>query len=233
MKSPQKTARMAGLLYLILAPLGIMGLIYVSATMVVDGDAAATINNILANESMYRLSIFAALITQVVNVFVVLFLYKVLQPVNKNIAALMVIFILLGAPIAMLSEAFRYAVLLLVDHAETVTSLSGVQLETAVSVSLDLYETGIMIATIFWGLWLFPMGYLVFKSGYIPKLIGILLMIGCFGYLADVVVFFFFPESGLAISQYTFIGEILLPLWLLIKGVNVERLEQWTIKPAF
>ena len=233
MKSPQKTARIAGLLYLSMVPLGILGLLYLNASILVPGDAVATIENILANESMYRLSIFTALVTQVVNVFVVLFLYKVLQPVNRFGGVLMVIFILLGAPIAMLSESMRYAALLLIENAETVLSLNVEQLQAAVMFSLEMYEVGIMIATIFWGLWLFPMGYLVFKSNYIPKIIGILLMIGCMGYLLDSILFFLFPEYAFTVSQYTFIGEVLLPLWLVFKGVNEERLEQWSVQPAF
>jgi hypothetical protein len=86
---------------------------------------------------------------------------------------------------------------------------------------LDLHEYGILIATIFWGLWLLPLGYLVFKSGYIPRILGVLLIIGGFGYLIDFVVFFIFPNFEVSIGQFTFLGEILLPLWLLIKGVNI------------
>ena len=83
-----------------------------------------------------------------------------------------------------------------------------------------------MIAHIFWGLWLLPMGYLIFKSGYIPRILGVLLIIGGFGYLIDFVTFLLFPDFEVTIAEFTFIGELLLPLWLLFKGVDVARWEK-------
>lgn len=102
--NPNKTARIAGFLYLLLAPLGVLGIMYIPSTLFVPGDTAVTASNIMANESLFRLGIVSALLVQVIIIFVVLFLYKLLKPVNKNMARLMVIFILLGAPIAMLNE---------------------------------------------------------------------------------------------------------------------------------
>jgi hypothetical protein len=224
MNSINKTARITGALYLLLLPLGILGILYVPAALIVPGDAPATANNIMANEALFRLSIVSALLIQVVNIFVVLFLYKLLEPVNKNMARRMVMFILLGAPIAMLNELNRGAVLLLLHSADQSYAL--------MTLFFELHEYGITIASIFWGLWLFPMGYLVFKSNYIPKIIGILLMIGCFGYLIDSFTFLLFPNWGVTISQFTFIGELLLPLWLLVKGVNVKQWEKRTFQPA-
>jgi Domain of unknown function (DUF4386) len=92
-----------------------------------------------------------------------------------------------------------------------------------VTLSLDLHLAGINIAQVFWGLWLIPMGLLVFKSGYLPRIIGVLLIIGGLGYLTDSFTFFLLPNFDVTVSQFTFIGEVLLPLWLLIKGVNVEQ----------
>lgn len=222
--NPNKTARIAGALYLLLLPLGILGLIYVQTTLIIPEDAATTASNILAHESLFRLSIVSALLIQIVNLFVVLYLYKLLKPVNENMARLMVMFLVLAIPIAMLTEANRVAALLLLHTADPSPTLAAL--------FLDLHEVGIQIASIFWGLWLFPMGYLVFKSNYIPKIIGILLIIGCFGYLADAFVFFLIPNFDILISQYTFIGELVLPLWLLIKGVNVTQWEKFTLQPA-
>jgi hypothetical protein len=224
MNSINKTARIAGALYLLLAPLGILGILYVPNTLIVDGNLVTTANNILANESMYRLSMLSALAVQIVNLFVVLFLYKLLKPVNKNVGRLMVIFLFLGIPIAMLNEVNSAATLLVIQGTNPAYDL--------MALFLKMHEYGIQIAGVFWGLWLFPMGYLVFKSTYIPKIIGILLMIGCFGYLLDSVLFILAPELGVTVSQYTFIGEIALPLWLLIKGVNVNKWEKQTLKLA-
>ena len=232
MSSINKNARVAGLLYLLLVPLGLFSILFGSAALIVPGDAAATAVNILASESVFRLGIVSALLVQVVNIFVVLALYKLLQPVNKTMAALMVIFILIGAPIAMLNELNRFAVLLLLHGTDALAIFTTDQIQALVPFFLDLHELGISIAGVFWGLWLFPMGYLVFKSGFLPRIIGILLMIGCFGYLIDSFAVFLFPNANVQIAPFTFWGEILLPLWLLVKGVNVAQWEKQALEPA-
>jgi hypothetical protein len=197
----------------------------------VPGDAATTANNVLASESLFRLGVVSALITQTVQILLVLALYKLLKPVNRNLALLMVIFILLGVPIAMLNELNHFVVLLL-SGADYLTVFTADQLQALVPLLLDLHEHGIMIAHIFWGLWLLPMGYLIFKSGYIPRILGVLLIIGGFGCLIDFVTFLLFPDFDVTIAEFTFIGELLLPLWLLIKGVDVEQWEKRALESA-
>ena len=228
--SPLIYARVAGFLYLTMVPLGFFGN-YGHSMLIVPGDAATTVNNILASASLFRLSIMSALMVQIVNILMVLVLYKLLKPVNRNHAVLMVIFILVAAPIAMLNELNQFAALLLLSGVDYLTAFEAGQLQAQVMFFLDLHEHGIKVAFIFWGLWLFPMGYLVFKSGFLPKILGVLLIIGCFGYLLDSVRFFFFPSFG-PIVNYTFWGELLLPLWLLIKGVNVEQWEKRVLESA-
>lgn len=213
--NPNRTARLAGLLYLLLAPIGALGILYVPNTLIVAGDMAATASQIVSNEAMFRLSMVSALLAQLVNIAVVLTLYKLLKPVNRTMAGLMVLFSLLAVPIAMLNEVNHAAALLLAQGAEQSPAL--------MALFLELHEYGIQIAGIFWGLWLFPMGYLIFKSTYLPKFIGVLLMIGCVGYVADALVFLLYPALGVTFSEYTFVGELVLPLWLLVKGVNVQR----------
>ena len=231
MNSINKTARIAGILYLSLVPLGFLGM-YFSSRLIVPGDAAITASNIMTSEPLFRLGILSALLVQVVNIFVVLALYKILKPVNKYMASLMVIFILLGVPIAMLNELNQFIVLLLVHGAKTLTLFTADQLHALVPLFLDLHGLGISIAGIFWGLWLFPMGYLVFKSGFLPRILGIMLMIGCFGYLIDSLAAFLFPNFGVNIALFTFWGEVLFPLWLVIKGVNVLKWEKMEIESA-
>src|SRR3990172_6962462 len=230
--NPNKTARVAGFLYLITAPLALFGIIYVPSTLIVPGDAATTASNIMASESLFRLGIVSALIYQTVFILVVLVLYKLLKPVNKNYAVLMVIFILVAVPIAMLDELNRLAALLLLSGSDYLTVFKANQLQALVPLFLDLHEHGINIATLFWGLWLLPMGYLVFKSGFLPRILGVLLIIGCFGYLIDFFTFFLFPNFDAKISGFTFWGEVLFPLWLLIKGVNVEQWDKRALESA-
>ena len=186
----------------------------------------------MASESLFRLSFVCDLISQVIFLFLVLFLYKLLKPVNKNLASLMAILALVGIPIAMLNLLNELAPLLLLSGVDYLTAFEAGKLHALVMLFLDLYEIGFYIAMIFWGLWLLPLGYLVFKSGYLPRILGILLIIGGFGYLIDVVIFFLFPNIDASIKAFTFIGEVLFPLWLLIKGVNVEQWEKRALEPA-
>lgn len=226
--NPNKVARIAGFLYLAMAPLGFFGM-YGHSNLIVSSDVAATINNIIASESLFRLSIMSALIVQIINILLVLVLYKLLKPVNRNYAVLMVVFILVAVPITTLNELNQFAALILLSGADFLFVFESEQLHAQVMFFLNLHEYGIKIASLFWGLWLLPMGYLVFKSGFIPRILGILLIIGSFGYLIDCIAFFFFPHFK-PIVLYTFWGELLLPLWLLIKGVNVEQWENRAIE---
>jgi hypothetical protein len=230
-KEINKTARIAGVLYLLVAVLGIINGMFGPSNLIVPGDAATTVNNIRASESLFRLGVVNDLIAQTVGILLVLVLYKLLKPVNKNLALLMVIFALVSIPIVMLNMLSQFAALLLLSGADYLTAFAADQLQALVMLFLDLHEHGFFIAHIFWGLWLFPMGYLVFKSGYIPRILGVLLIIAGFGYLIDFVTFFFFPSFG-PIKMFTFIGELLFPLWLLIKGVNDAQWEKRALESA-
>lgn len=226
MNSIQKTARSAGLLYLALAALSAFGLVYVPSMILVPGDAAATASNIVTSELLFRLGFVSNLVAFTVNIFVALLLYKLLKPVNKGIASIMVLLILMGLAIGMLNELNQFAALLILD-AGNLTAFTVAQSQALASLFLAIYEHGFTIAHIFWGLWLFPMGYLIFRSGFLPRVIGVLLAIAGLGYLVDFTLFFLFPDVAVSVSNFTFVGEVVLIFWLLIKGVNVE---QWEIR---
>lgn len=230
--SPLVYARVAGFLYLLLIPFSLFGIMYVPSSLVVPGDAATTASNIMASEGLFRSAIVSHFIGQTIFIFLPLVLYKLLKPVNKNHAVLMVVFVLIGVPIAFVNELNHFAALILLSGAEYSTAFETDQLHAQVMFFLDLREHGVLITQIFWGLWLFPLGYLVFKSGFLPKILGVLLMIGCLGYLVDFLTFSLFPDFDATISQFTFVGELLLPLWLLFKGVNVEQWERRALESA-
>lgn len=230
--SIQKTARLAGFLYVLIIPLSVFGFLYVPSRLIVPGDAAATANNIVASEGLFRSGIVSWLIGQTIFVVLPLVLYKLLKPVNKMHALLMVIFIMLAIPIAFINEINHLAVLVLLSRADYLKAFQADQLQAQVMFFLDLHAQGIGVAQVFWGLWLFPLGYLIFKSGFLPKILGIVVMIGCFGYLIDSAIFFFLPNIDAKVSQVTGLGEILLALWLLIKGVNVEKWEKCALESA-
>jgi hypothetical protein len=222
-KSPMFYARLAAVLYLVMVPLGFVGIIYVPSTLIVDGDPVKTVANIIESESMFRIGILAALLIPVVNTALVFTLYRILRPANKLLAQAMVVLILLAVPIAMFNEINNAHVLQLVSGADYLDVFDTEQINAQVMSALDLHESGIFIASLFWGLWLLPMGYAIVISGYIPKVLGYLLLIGGIGYVLDAFIYFLVPDANFEMSTYTFIGELLLPLWLLIKGVNVER----------
>jgi hypothetical protein len=158
--NPNKTARIAGFLYLLHAVFAFFSMMYVPSILIVPGDAATTANNIMASESLFRIGSVSDLIAQIIFILLVLVLYKLLKPVNKNHALLMVIFALVGVPIAMLNLLNQFAALLLLSGADYLTVFTADQLQALVMLFLDLQKHGVFIAQIFWGLWLFPLGYL-------------------------------------------------------------------------
>jgi Domain of unknown function (DUF4386) len=226
--SPLVRARVAGFLYLIANLFAPFTLLYLPSRFIVSGDAAGTASNIMASESLFRFGIVLNLFTFIGQIFLVLALYQLLNVVSKNIAALMVIFSLLAVPIAMLNELTQLAVLQLLNGADYLKVFPTDQLQALAYLFLRLHGQGLNIAQIFWGLWLFPMGYLVFKSGFLPRVLGILLMIACFGYVIQ--SFAAFLGYNVTIIFFTGWGELLLLLWLLIKGVNVEQWRQRALK---
>lgn len=224
MTSIRRFSQITGVVYLFIALAGMFGISYVPG-LVVAGDVNATISNLVANETTVRWAIVAALVTQIGHLFLVLMLYRILAPVSAAIARLMVIFVLVGVPIAMLNEASIGVVLGLLESVEHSTNL--------VSVFLDFHAYGIIIVQIFWGLWLFPLGYLIYRSDFLPKIIGVTLMVGCFGYLADSMIYFFDTDFPVKFAVYLFWGELVVLFWLIFKGVNVDkRVGQVGIEPT-
>ena len=207
-------ARLTGFMYFLLIPLGIFGIMYVP-TLVVDGDLTATVTNFRDNEGLFKLSIVAALLIQMVHIILVLMLYRLFVSVNRSVAKILVLLAMLGVPIALLNEVNHGAILLVLHNPGISNSF--------VMLFLGVHHYGVIIAGIFWGLWLLPMGYLVYKSNFMPKIIGITLMIGCFGYLADSFIYILEPSFGFQFAQFMFIGEVMIAFWLLIMGVNEEK----------
>jgi hypothetical protein len=228
--SPLTRARVAGLLYLIANLFAPFTLLYLPSRFIVRGDAAATANNIMASESLFRFGITLNLFTFIGQIFLVLALYQLLKVVDKNMASLMVIFSLAAVPIAMLNELNSLAVLLLLSGADYLNVFTTEQLRALVYFFLRLHTQGLDIAQIFWGLWLFPMGYLVYRSGFLPRILGVLLIIACFGYVIQ--SFAAFLGYNVSLIFFTSWGELLLLLWLLIKGVNVEQWQKRALASA-
>jgi hypothetical protein len=226
MNSPQKNARAAAFLFLIIFFLGMSTELFIRPGIIVPGDAAATVKNITTSEALFRLSLVSDLIRQVLLMLLPLVLYKLLKPVNKNIASLMVIIALVSVPISMLNELNHFAVLLISTSTDYLRTFKADQLNSLVMFFLELRKYGTFIPQVL-SLWVLFLGYLVFKSGFLPRILGVLLMLGGLCYMVQSVIFFLFPNSDLMIfGLFSFIGESLFYLWLLIKGVNVAVWEK-------
>lgn len=219
--SGQVRARVAGTLYLVANIFAPFTLLYLPSRFIVRGDAAATAANIVASPSLFRFGIVGNLFTFIANIFLALALYQLLKIVNRNITSLMLILFLMGVPIAMLNELTQLAVLQLLSGADYLNAYTRDQLQAAAYLSLRLHEQGLLVAHIFFGLWLLPMGYLVFKSRYIPRIVGVLLVIAGVGYVVQ--SFAAFLGYHVNIILFTGLGELIFLLWLLIKGINEEQ----------
>ena len=226
MNTNKKTARVAGLLYLIVIIFGMSAYMYVFPSIIVPGDAATTASNIMASEMLFRMGFVFELILNVFWALLALALYKLLKPVNKNLAILMVALNLVGVPIGMLNALNHFAALPLLSGADYLTVFTPEQLQAQAMFFLNLWEPGYDIAQIFYALFLVPLGYLVYKSGKFPRVLGVLLMIGGFGGVVDTLTSSLIPNFEsiiLTVLDVFGFSELLFCGWLLVKGVKVQQ----------
>lgn len=223
----QTTARAAGLVYLFVVLTGIFNLMYVPKQLIVFSDAATTISNITGNELLFRTGVAAGVICYVFFLILPFILFDLFKEVNRNVAVFMVVFAASSVPISLFNMVTKLDILSLLSGAEYLNTFSAEQIEAKVMLLLHSYNNGIRVVQIFWGLWLFPFGYLAYKSGYIPKILGISLMLGCFGYLIYFFARIVFPEASIPsfIGWPASFGEIGTCLWLLIMGVKNKSLK--------
>jgi Domain of unknown function (DUF4386) len=224
------TARLAGLLYLIVVITGIFSLAYIPSKLIVWGDAAKTFQHITESQTLFRMSIVSSAICYVAFLLLPFVLYRLLHSVNEIAAKLMIILAVVSVPISMLNLQNKYAVLTLINETSYLKIFNASQIQSQMMLSLENYDRGILIVSIFWGLWLFPFGWLVYKSGFLPKILGVLLMLGCCGYLVNFVGNTMFENFGESLisniaSKPAALGEIGTCLWLLIRGMAEKSKE--------
>lgn len=227
MTSTKRTARIAGALYLVNAVTGFFSIVYVPSKLIVSGNAAATANKILASERLFRLGIVSELVCAVEFIFLLWVLYRLLGGVNKTHAALMVILGLAYVPVMCVNALNDIAALTLL-RADFLSVFDERQRQGLAMLFLDLHRYGFIIGG-FFGLWLFSLGVLVFRSGFLPRLVGVLLIAACFGYLADGFTPLLLPNYASLVDRIASIaltlGEPSLILWLLIMGAKDQPLE--------
>lgn len=220
----KKAARIAGAIYLSMIIVAPFSMLYVPGKLIVRGNATATAENILAHETMFRLSIFGDLVGQVIFICLGVAFVRLFRDVSKNWALLMLAFVLASAAICFLNVLNDIAALILFRGGEFLTVFDKPQRDALAMLFLRLYSYGQFIAEIFWGLWLFPLGLLVYRSRFIPRFIGVWLMIDCFGWIALSFTALFFLKNYNALFGYlqpVLFGEMALMLWLLIKGAKI------------
>ena len=222
----KKIARMAGIGYLILA-IG-AGLSWsFTGSIFVDGNAIFTAANILKNEFKFIMAIILGIIGQLGFILLGLSLYWLLKQVNKYISKVMVTLLLISIPITFSAIIFQAGALIILKRAEYLSVFSIEQIQAISTAFFSIYNTGIHIVTFFWGLWLFPFAYLVYKSNFFPKILAILLVVSglsyCFASMASLISPIIYSKVVSFLSVPESLGEVVMMLWLLIKGINVKK----------
>jgi hypothetical protein len=215
-------ARIAGLAYLVLIITGIIGLVYIPSTLILWDNPDATVANIKNSSFLFRLGLLSEVVCFLAFIALPLLLYELLKSVGRVASALMVILALLCIPIAFTNIINKFNLLLLLSGADYLSKIPQEQLHAQVMLLLAAANNGVLVSNIFWGTWLLPFGYLVFKSNFLPKILGIFLMAGCFGYLAEFLAKFLFSVKEIPwyVSMPSGIGEFGICIWLLVFGIK-------------
>ena len=225
--SPQVYARIAGVLYLVIIAAGIFGELFVRGKLVVPGNAAATANNIIAHEHLWRMGIAGDLLMHICDIPSMLIFYILLRPVNKNLALLSVLFNLIQTAVLAANKLNLLTTLFLTGGADGLKAFDPHQLPAQAYLSIRLHDYGFGIGLIFFGCSCLVTGYLIFKSGYFPKTLGVMMQIAGLCYLGNSFAMIVAPTFAHTISPAillpSFIGESAFCLWLLVKGVNMAK----------
>jgi hypothetical protein len=225
MNSNKRTARAAGIMYLALVITGIFGIMYVPSQIIVVDDVASTMHNISTHPTLFRLGVISGLIGQVSFVMVGILLYRLLKAVNRLQALTMLAFVLVAVPIAFVYGIFELAPFIMLGDDTFLKAFTIEQLNALSMIFFKLRNTGIQVVEVFWGLWLFPLGYCVYKSNLFPRILGMMLMVGSFGYVLIFIANIVAPSYADVFSYATFvttISEFSFMFYLLIKGVKAE-----------
>ena len=229
-----RNARIAGLLYILGSALGVVRLIYIPSTLIVHGDGAATANNIAAHELLFRFGIVSYLLCSVLWIFVTLALYRLFKEVDQSLAVLMVILgSLMVTPLFFVNAVNDAAALLFVHGADFLSVFVKPQRDAFAMLFLNLHHQLDVANEIFWGLWLLPYGLLVYKSRFIPRILGVWLILAGFAYVAISLTGFLLPGYESKVSNYAqpaLVGELVVMLWLVLMGAKDNRLSSNAIQ---
>lgn len=230
MDSIKRQARIAGALYVLLAVIAPVGLMYVPSKVIVSGDAVATAANLRMSESLFRVGIASELASQIIVIFLVLALYKLFRPVDDMLAKqLVVLGALVSVPIMFLNVVNEVAALVLVGDAGFLSTFERPQLDSLAYLFLRLHDQGTTVASVFWGLWLFPFGLLVVRCGFIPRFLGFLLLVAGTAYVASAFATLILPSYSAAVGRVALpleMAELPIIVWLAIWGARARSNER-------
>lgn len=221
--STGKFARVTAILYFLVILAGITCEIINQNFIVIPGDINTTASNILSHGSIFRFSFVLSLVRFIIFILLVLALYKIFRPVNQDLSLVMVVFALAAIIIGMVILLFQYAAPLLLTSSNYSTFFPTDQWHAQIGFFLNLQKFGDKTCQIF-SIWLLPLGYLIYKSGFTPKILGVLMVIAGLGYVSDFLIFTLFPNLHFQIAGFAFLAELSFPLWLLIKGLKKGKL---------
>ncbi len=217
----RENARVAGLLYLVVVLLGPFVLLYVPGKILVPGDAPATVANLLAQESLFRIGIAAGIVSQVFFILSVLALYRLFQHVDRQLAVVMAVLILAQIPLGILGTAVQVSTLNLARGGEILAGFEGAQRDDLVLLLMHADGKGVLVSQVYWGLWLIPLALLAIRSGFIPRILGVWLFANGIAYVAMSGASLFLAEHAntvRTVAMPLLFGEMALMVWLLILG---------------
>src|SRR5438105_3881312 len=215
LNSPKRLARIAGLLYLVVGIFGGFAVGYVSPMLYVPGDAAATAGNVASNAGLVRIGVLADLLQATVFVFLGMTLYLLLRHVNRNVATAMVILVAIATTIMCLDKVFQFAALRVAGDGGYAAAFGIAGSNALVLLLLDIHTYGFLIAQIFFGLWLVPLGFLAYISKMFPRPLGVVLIAAGISYLLDLLVAFVSPELSRIVHVYFAILPTIAEVWML------------------
>lgn len=224
MNTIKRQAHVAGVLYVLASITAVFAWVYVQGKIFVRDDAIATASNIRTFETLLRLGIVAELLGSIIFIFVVLALYRLFKSVSEKHAMAMAILLLISTPISLVAVVGELAALIVAGGAN-LSTFDQHQLDSLSYLFFRLHGQALVISQIFWGLWLFPFGVLVIRSGFIPRFLGYLLWIAAFGYLANCAAVLLWPANRQAVAQFADplqMAELPIIFWLLIWGARVK-----------
>lgn len=223
MSTLKRDARIAGLIYLALTLVAPFRLIYIPGALFVHGDPAATAHNIGAHEMLFRLGIFGDLLTGVISLFLTFTLYHLFKGVDKKLAMLMFVLGFMDTPLYFFNTINDIGALLVVTGGDFLGSFEQAQREGLVALFLHMHGAAISCAEMFWGLWLFPLALLVIRSRFLPRFLGVWLILNGLAYLALCLSGVVFPQVEDTIGNIAFplqLGEVAFVLWLVVMGAR-------------